>query len=74
MKYHPDRNPGNKESEQMFKEAAEAYGVLSDAEKKKLYDQYGEEGLKATGTRGYSSYEDIFDAFWRYIWWRKYFR
>lgn len=63
MKYHPDRNPGNKESEQMFKEAAEAYGVLSDAEKKKLYDQYGEEGLKASGTRGYSSYEDIFDAF-----------
>jgi len=63
LKYHPDRNPGNKEAEHTFKKAAEAYGVLSDPEKRKLYDQYGLEGLKGTSTRGYSNFEDIFDAF-----------
>ncbi|MDR4506999.1 MAG: molecular chaperone DnaJ [Candidatus Brocadiaceae bacterium] len=63
MKYHPDRNPGNKEAEQVFKKAAEAYGVLSDQEKRKRYDQYGIDGLKGTAGRGYGSFEDIFDAF-----------
>ena len=63
MQFHPDRNPGNKEAEQTFKKAAEAYSVLSDADKKRRYDQYGLEGLKGTDARGYGSFEDIFDAF-----------
>ena len=46
MKYHPDRNPGDKEAEEKFKEAAEAYDVLSNPDKKARYDQLGQEGLK----------------------------
>src|SRR3989304_2497523 len=62
MKYHPDRNPGNKEAEQIFKKAAEAYGVLSDPDKKRRYDQYGIDGLRGAESRGYTTMEDIFDA------------
>jgi len=60
MKYHPDRNPGDAEAEACFKEAAEAYEVLSDPHKRDLYDRFGHEGLKSNGYSGPSSAEDIF--------------
>ncbi len=52
LKYHPDRNPGNKEAEDRFKEAAEAYAVLADADKRHLYDRFGHAGLGVAATGG----------------------
>ncbi len=63
LKYHPDRNPGDKEAEEKFKEAAEAYEVLRDPEKRSIYDQYGHEGLQGTGFSGFGGFEDIFSSF-----------
>jgi len=63
LKYHPDKNPDNKEAEDRFKEAAEAYEVLSDEQKRQVYDRYGHEGLKGTGYQGFSGAEDIFSSF-----------
>jgi molecular chaperone DnaJ len=68
LKYHPDRNPASKEAEEKFKEAAEAYEVLSDAQKKSTYDQFGHAGLRGAFGRGgfqwsdfthFSDFEDI---------------
>ena len=62
LKYHPDRNPTNREkSEQKFKEISEAYEVLSDPQKRQLYDQYGEEGIKNSGGGGGGSPFDVFE-------------
>ena len=64
LKFHPDRNPGNKDAEECFKEAAEAYSVLCDPEKRKVYDQYGHDGLRGQSFPGFDSsvfgdFEDI---------------
>lgn len=66
LKFHPDRNPGDKKAEEKFKEATEAYQVLSDAQKRSLYDRYGHEGLNGPGggfPGGFATgdFSDIFD-------------
>ncbi len=68
MKYHPDRNGGDPEAESRFKAAAEAYEVLSDERRRKIYDQYGHEGLRGSGGPGVHDFgrmnaEDIFSMF-----------
>ena len=63
LKYHPDRNPDDKEAEDKFKEAAEAYEVLRSSEKRNLYDQFGHAGLEGSGFSGFGGFEDIFSSF-----------
>ncbi len=65
MKYHPDRNPGDEEAAAYFKEASEAYAVLSDGQKRQLYDRYGHAGLSNSNLPNFNQggFENIFDAF-----------
>jgi molecular chaperone DnaJ len=66
MQFHPDRNPGDKSAEEKFKEAAEAYEVLSDADKRAQYDRFGHAGLSGNGRGGHGAgqnMEDIFSQF-----------
>lgn len=68
MQYHPDRNPGDKAAEEKFKEAAEAYEILSDADKKAQYDRYGHAGVSGNSRGGFSggqgmNMDDIFSQF-----------
>lgn len=62
LKYHPDRNKGNKEAEDQFKEAAEAYAVLSDQQKRAQYDQFGH-SLGGGGFQGFEGFENAFQGF-----------
>jgi molecular chaperone DnaJ len=61
LQYHPDRNPDDKEAEDKFKEASEAYSVLADGQKRQVYDQYGFEGLKGAG-RGFGDFSFFSDS------------
>ncbi len=69
MQYHPDKNPGDKVAEEKFKEATEAYTILSDDEKRKRYDQFGFAGVEGMGARnpfqdgGFREYEEAFSGF-----------
>lgn len=64
LKFHPDRNPGNKESEERFKEAAEAYSILIDPEKRSIYDRLGHDGLRGEGFSGFTGFNSsIFEDF-----------
>jgi len=68
LKYHPDRNPGDEAAEEKFKEAAEAYSVLGDPQKRSVYNQFGPEGLRGEAFKGFNStifedFEDILGNF-----------
>ncbi len=62
LKYHPDRNPGDKEAEKKFKEISEAYEVLSDEKKRQIYNRHGKEGLQGAGMGGGAHFESMEDA------------
>ena len=63
LQHHPDKNPGDETAEEKFKEASNAYDVLSDPEKRKIYDIRGHAGVHNAGFQGYTNFEDIFTNF-----------
>ncbi|MGB5810841.1 MAG: DnaJ domain-containing protein, partial [Polyangiales bacterium] len=63
LEFHPDRNPDNPEAEDTFKLCAEAYSVLSDSNKRQIYDQYGHAGLGGAGAPGFGDIGDVFTQF-----------
>ena len=63
VKYHPDKNPNDAAAEERFKEAAEAYEVLSDQEKRARYDRYGHAGLEGNGLPNFGSADAVMDIF-----------
>ena len=63
LQYHPDRNPGDTEAEDKFKEASEAYEVLRDQQKRQIYDQFGHQGLEGSGFSGFGGFEDLGEIF-----------
>ena len=63
LQHHPDKNPGDETAEEKFKEASNAYDVLSDPEKRKIYDVRGHAGVHNAGFQGYTNFEDIFTNF-----------
>ena len=71
IEYHPDKNPGDKVAEENFKEAAEAYEVLSDQQKRQRYDQFGHAGVNGAAGGGFGgggmSMDDIFSHFYKFL-------
>ena len=64
MKYHPDKNPGDSEAEERFKAINEAYQVLSDDQKRQIYDRYGKAGLEGRGqSSGFGGFDDLGSVF-----------